>query len=96
MAEDLHTKKASHVSFPMTYDAEYHFSNPEMAFTPKIDKTYMMCTPVICTSIEPGAKTGTARFKQISKPYVEDRSVFDPGRKKQSIRQGMAMKMGKK
>lgn len=92
MAEDLHTKKASHLSLPIGHDAEYHFNNSELGFKAEPDKNYVMVTPVVCTSFEPGEKTGTTRFKQISKPFIENRSVFN----KQSVRKGMAVKMAKR
>jgi hypothetical protein len=71
---DLHTRKSTHLSIP-TEAAEFHFSSGELNIPVQANLTYVVCFPVICSSSD----SHDVRFKQIGRPYVDDKPVFKSG-----------------
>lgn len=71
---DLHTRKSTHLSVP-TEAAEFHFSSGELNMPVQANLTYVVCFPVICSSSD----SHDVRFKQIGRPYVDDKDVFKSG-----------------
>lgn len=71
---DLHTRKSTHMSTPLEA-AEFHFAAGELNIPAEQDKTYVVCFPAICSS----ADGHDVRFKQVGRPYIEDKRVFDAG-----------------
>lgn len=71
MAGDLHTKKATHISFPLNAKgAEFHLRNSDVKSTkkPKIGKSYNVVFKAKATSAD-----GTAqRYRPTSLPDVVD------------------------
>lgn len=72
MAGDLHTRKDSHVALPFEAKTEWHLEDSDVNIPVKPDKRFMLVIPVICTS----ADAQDSRFRQIAKPFLEDRPVF--------------------
>ena len=74
---DLHTRKSSHISVPME-STEFHFSAGDMNLQAQTNQTYLLCVGVVCSS----ADAHDVRFKQITKPYLEDQRPFEDGANK--------------
>ncbi len=71
---DLHTRKSTHLSVP-TEAAEFHFAAGELNVPVEANMTYVVCFPAICSSSD----NHDVRFKQIGRPYVDDKPVFKSG-----------------
>lgn len=71
---DLHTRKSTHISVP-TESAEFHFSVGDLNLSAEVNKTYVVCFPVVCSSSD----AHDVRFKQVGKPYLDDKPVFKSG-----------------
>src|SRR5689334_6634281 len=69
---DLHVAKASHIALPVDGKTEWHLTADDTTIDPEPNKAYTISMPVICTS----ADAEGSRFRQISKAFVEDKSVF--------------------
>jgi hypothetical protein len=68
---DLHTRKSTHISVP-TESAEFHFSAGDLNVPAQVNQTYVVCFPVVCSSSD----SHDVRFKQVGKPYLDDKPVF--------------------
>jgi hypothetical protein len=69
---DLHTRKSTHLSVPVEA-AEFHFSVGELNMPATEGQRYTLCFDVVCSS----ADDHDVRFKQFSRPYLQEFSKKD-------------------
>ena len=71
---DLHTKKDSHISIPISKNVEWHLTGKDTKEGVKEGDHGVMVTPVRATSVDKDGGMPHQRFKQVSKTYIGDQS----------------------